>query len=77
MDQDCGLCGTSGQIDKAPPKSEFPDTADGRLVKALCDIEDGVNKWEIDFTNSVANQVIDGRSLSGRQIEVIEGILER
>ena len=70
-DAGCNACGGSGQVEHVasskPNEPTFPDTEDGRLVKALCDRE-SLSDWEIDFCNSVTEQVVDKeRPLTERQ----------
>ena len=47
------------------------------LVGDLCAIEDGLTGWELDFCESVAKQVTAGRTLTDKQRDKINSILER
>jgi hypothetical protein len=49
---------------------------DGELIDALCEIEFGLSGWEIDFVESLAKQIEAGRTLTDRQREKAEAILE-
>lgn len=40
---------------------------DQELVDALCEIESGLTEWEVEFVESLANQLDQGRALSDRQ----------
>ena len=52
--------------------------ADARLVRELCDVDEGLTQWEINFVESIAKQVIDkGRELTEKQRETARKILER
>jgi hypothetical protein len=56
--------------------TSHPD--DEATVQALCAIEDGLNAWEVEFVESVAEQVIDqGRPLTDAQREKAEKIIEQ
>lgn len=53
------------------------DADDRLLVRALCEIEDGLNEWEQEFVESVSKQVLDQhRPLTDRQRSKAETILE-
>lgn len=38
---------------------------------------DRLTDWEADFVDSIKNQLIEGRSLSSKQTEVLDRIWER
>ena len=44
------------------------EASDEELVRALCDIEDGLDEWEVKFADSVYEQCVDsGEALSVKQ----------
>lgn len=50
---------------------------DADLVEELAEIEDGLNEWEVEFVESVCQQVLEERlSLSEKQREKAKEILE-
>ena len=62
----------------AIPRDEpVSDDTDEDLVDELCEIEEGLTGWEMDFAESVAKQVEAWRPLTERQREMIEKILTR
>lgn len=46
-----------------------------KKIKALCNVEDGLSKWEVDFVDDVSKYAII--SLSKKQIATIERLYER
>ena len=40
---------------------------DREIVDALCDIEDGMSEWEVDFVDSLDKQLRSGSTLSPKQ----------
>lgn len=50
---------------------------DKQLVEALANVEEGLISWELDFCESVSEQVENGRALTTAQRDKIESILER
>lgn len=53
--------------------------ADDRLlVTHLCDIDSGLNDWEVDFVEGIAKQVLDtNRALTTKQRIIGEMILKK
>ena len=51
--------------------------SDAKLVAELCDIDEGLTRWELGFVESLAKQIENGRALSDKQREVATRILER
>lgn len=50
---------------------------DRELVDALCEIEEGLTEWEVNFVDSITKQVIDqARTLSSKQRAKAEAILD-
>ncbi len=46
-------------------------TNDTKLVEELCEIEEGMSDWEVDFVEGIAKQVLDDRKpLSPKQTQV-------
>jgi len=60
----------------SPAAKAFPDTDDGNLARDLCDIED-MTDWEINFTNSIAEQVDRDEPLTPKQRKKIMEVLEK
>lgn len=50
------------------------DAPDKELVEALCDVEEGLTAWEMEFAESLSKQ---GGSLSPKQRAKAEQILRR
>ncbi len=50
---------------------------DKELVDALCDIDEGLTEWEVDFVESIAKVVANGTSLTVRQLRKADSILAR
>lgn len=51
--------------------------SDAEMVEALCELDSGLTSWELEFLESVAEQVENGHSLSERQREKLVEIHER
>lgn len=51
--------------------------SDDELVEALQDVERGLTGWELDFIESVSVRLDGGGSLTDKQRETAENILER
>ena len=48
------------------------------LVDKLCEIDDGLTDWEVDFIEGIARQVHDQkRVLSLKQIKMAQNLLRR
>lgn len=48
------------------------------LVKDLCEIDEGLTPWEVQFVESISAQVLDrGAALTDKQCAIGEKILER
>ena len=77
MDRDCEPCGGTGLVIRVTPAGgpDWPDTNDGRLALAICEIED-LSDWEGGFAESIADAVLNGIPLSSRQRAKAEEILE-
>lgn len=55
----------------------FVTKEDHALVKKLAGIERGLTDWEVEFVESIAEQIQRNRSLSPKQRACGERILER
>lgn len=51
--------------------------ADRERTKALCEIDGGLSGWEVDFVESIAERVEGGATLTDKQRETADRILER
>lgn len=51
--------------------------SDARMVAELCEIDEGLTPWEVEFVESIAAQVERGRELSDKQRSTAERIMER
>ena len=78
MDEICKACGGRATVERNQryqPQDHWPDTEDGRDCRALCDLEE-LNDWEIGFVNSISDQVLGGRPMSGNQRDKAQQILD-
>jgi hypothetical protein len=50
---------------------------DAGLVSDLCEVDEGLSTWELDFVESLAEQRDAGRPMSDRQRAKATEILER
>lgn len=58
-------------------QSDFDDTDYEDRVCALCDLEEGLTSWEVDFLDSMVDWIGDGRVLTEKQKQTINRIYER
>ena len=56
---------------------ENDNSEDRSLVEELCDIDEGLTPWELEFVESVAKYVEGGGFLSDKQRGIAEKIIER
>lgn len=54
------------------PKAELAE-----MVSLACGIEEGLTPWEVEFVDSVGKQWDERESLSERQVEILEALLEK
>ncbi len=55
----------------------FPNEQKKMLTELLADESDTMNKWEIEFTESLDAQFEKGYSLTGDQIRVLKKIWDK
>lgn len=62
---------------EGPEESWINKLTDEEICRELCEIEDGLSEWEVDFVDSINKQNSqDGKSLTGRQRKKAEEILQ-
>ena len=55
----------------------YRTATDKELAEALCEVEEGLTAWEVEFVDSVARQVASGRLFTPRQRSKAEQIMEK
>ena len=53
------------------------DASDDELVKALCDVDEGLSEWEMNFADSLAKRTRPLTQQPGGQRATVEKILRR